>query len=195
MLDLLTGQERKRTGREVEVFIQVYQVHLEDGPRRLQDNGAAWRPETGLGVWSHEPPPHFYTGDEFENLDVGEQPRTLMNYLFRVAGDADHARRTMLGLGTLLQTMSIDGKAFVAGATERLKAPITDVSFTAFPFYIPLLRGDWITGATSAQLDEWTCGADLYIRESREDRGVLILAREPLQPIIEAAFITPDRQT
>ena len=35
------------------------------------------------------------------------------------------------------------------------------------------------------QLDEWSCGVTVYIRESPEDNALFIASRQPLEPLLQ----------
>jgi hypothetical protein len=78
-----------------------------------------------------------------------------------------------------------DGATFLERATSLLLPQLTDRTFTGYPFYVPLLEFGSLARATSDQLETWLCGASLYIRESFEDTGILIVSREPLAPLLE----------
>jgi len=174
-----------------ETFIQLAQAHHEDGPARISGNGRTWLPSIGLGVWPDREPPKLWTEDDFKGLDAGEQVRTLMYQTLRVTGEAEaraHARRTMLGLGCAL-TFGLPPAA-ADGFKERRRAelltPITDTTFTCFPEYVPLLEAKSFRDTPLETLDRWMCGAAVYVRESAEDNGLLIAARQPLAPVLQA---------
>ncbi len=38
----------------------------------------------------------------------------------------------------------------------------------------------------TVELKSWLCGASIYIRESPEDSGLLIISAESLEPILKA---------
>lgn len=153
-------------GRASELFVQFAPLALGDGAARVMANAAKWRPEIGLGVWPDQPPPRGYTREDFENLGLDEQPRRLDYQVLRVAGP--EARDTMLGSGALLEIVTPDGNQFLARARELLRTAIQDPTFASFPLYVPLLRAGPLQ-------PEWLCGASLYLRESVEDRAILVV--------------------
>ncbi|HUA20141.1 MAG TPA: hypothetical protein VMB25_15440 [Bryobacteraceae bacterium] len=165
----------------VETFIQFESLHLADGASHVSRNGRQWMPMMGLGVWPDREPPKIWTVEEFQELVPGEKPRPLMNIALRVTGarEARHqARDVLVGRGTIIQLFAnLDSEKLLANARELLLPPIQDPSFKAFPFYIPLLEAKSVSGASSHQLDAWSCGAHTYIRESVEDHGVLIVSK------------------
>jgi hypothetical protein len=186
----LTTAVMKQRSLSLETLIQMEKLHLGDGPDRLSDNGREWIPAMGLGVWPGREPPTLWTKEEFEALDVGEMPRTLMYQVFRVTTEqpARHAARDrMFGLGTVLEILTRDdSEPFLEKTRAVLLPPITDKSFNCFSFYIPLFEAQTFKESTAEQLDEWFCGAAAYIRESPEDEGVLVAARDSLQDVFRS---------
>lgn len=162
---------------------------------RLSEHGREWLPALGLGVWPDREPPKFWTMDDFMNLAEGEKPRTLMYQVLRVTTSLerrDGARDIMLGLGTIVQILTRDsGEDFLKRATLNISAPIKDPSFTCFPFYVPLFEVKTITNASAASIDQWMCGASLYIRESKEDNGILFVSRGPVKELLRSLGATP----
>ncbi len=173
-----------------EVFIQMDRLHLGDGVDRFCDHAVKWLPASGLGVWPDREPPTLWTDDEFKNLGEGEQPRTFMYQVFHIGGPSEareQARDVMLGLGTVLEMLTADETgALLKKCRDLLLPPIQDRAFKNFPLYVPLLEGRSVAEASAEQLDAWTCGASVYIRESNEDHGILLLSKEPLDSILEA---------
>lgn len=171
----------------LETLIQMEKLHLGDGADRLADNGREWIPAIGLGVWPDRDPPTLWTREEFEALDVNEMPRTLMYQVFRVTTEqpARHAARDrMIGLGTVLEIFTRDdSEKFLERAREFLLPPIKEKSFNCFPFYASLLEAKSFSNASPEQLNDWFCGADAYLRESPEDEGILIAARDSLDEL------------
>ncbi|AEU38911.1 hypothetical protein [Granulicella mallensis] len=68
-------------------------------------------------------------------------------------------------------------------ANNRYLPEITDPGFGRADFVFPLLDCRILASARSAELiNQWLCSIDLYIRESPEDKGILLLSRIPLDP-------------
>jgi len=168
----------------LEYFVQFTQLHHEDGPQRLSQNGKAWMPQLGLGIWPDREPPSLWTVEEFQNLAPGEMIRPLMHQVFRVTTDAESrhaARGVMFGIGAGMQVLVPEGDTeFTRRTTELLLPRIQEPSFRAFEFYVPLLDRNSVASADAATLDEWMSGARLYWRESPEDGGLLVLSAIPL---------------
>jgi hypothetical protein len=180
----------KNKADEVETFIQLTQLHLGDGAQRVSSRGREWMPVMGLGSWPDREPPHGWTNEELHSLVPGEKLRPMMDIVLHLtsAGKGDNARDTMLGLGTILQFFVSTGRdKFLNTARNLLLPPIKDPSYVSFPFYVPLLEGKSIANADDAQLESWLCGAHACIRESAEDKGILIFASEPLEELLRQA--------
>ena len=177
-----------------EVFLQL--GHLKNASRHFAKNGSAWQPELGLGVWPDREPPTLWTKADFVDLDVGEFPKPLMYKVLRVGAQSgrESARNVMLGTGAVLQIMvPTKIEVFFDKAKELLLAGIAERSLRVFPFYVPLFEIKSITNRKPEQLDCWFCGASIYIRESREDKGVLIVASSALMTLLEALGAKPAR--
>jgi hypothetical protein len=104
----------------------------------------------------------------------------------------DDARDVMLGLGTVLQfVIASDSDQFLSATRALLWPPIKEPSYTAFPFYVPLLELRALTGASESDLEKWLCGARAVIRESPEDHGILIMSDESLDAALRQAGAAP----
>ncbi len=173
----------------VEMLILFNQLYLGDGPTRFCDHAREWQPQQGLGVWPDREPPTLWTPADFHYLKPGEKPKDFMYQLFRVSGSLpvkEQARDVMLGLGTIIEIMtegSSDG--LLQKSRDLLLPPIKERAFRSFRFYLPLLERKSLEGAKPGQLDDWFCGASVYIRESFEDKAILIASRVPLEPILK----------
>ena len=189
LLRSLTAEAASQWNLNVEVFIQLSQLHLGNGEKRLPVYGREWIPETGLGVWPDREPPTLWTMEEFESAKPGEPMRPLMYQVFRVTTSDQaraQARDVMLDVGCVLQIMTTDTtEGLLQKGRELLLSPIQELSFRSFPFYVPLLERKSLLSATPNQLESWFCGSSVYIRESFEDKGILIASREPLAPILK----------
>ncbi len=91
----------------------------------------------------------------------------------------------MLPFGPLLEFLSTEDSEALFGRAEAALLPsIQDPSYTCFPFYLPLLESKTLKSATPAQLETWFCGAMIYLRQSFEDKGIIIASRESLTAIL-----------
>jgi len=168
-------------GSTLETFVDFANLHLADGAAHLSKHGRHWIPAMGMGVWPDREPPTGWTVEDFQQMVPGEKLRPLINIALRITGPAEarhHARDILLGRGVIVHMLTDSGgDQMIETARNLLLPPIKDPSMTGFPFYIPLLEAKSIGAATAPRLDAWCCGAHTYIRESVEDRGILILSR------------------
>ncbi len=168
------------------VFVQHAALDFERGAPLLSKNAPKWMPKTGLGVWANREPPSFWKPEEFMGVEPGKRPRPLMNKVFHLTGPGavEQARNLLFGLGSLLEIVtsgSVDG--YMKSATARLRPLILEEAFQNFEFYLPLLDVASIEAIDPKRQDDVLCGALAYIRESREDQGILILSQGPLEPV------------
>lgn len=172
-----------------QVFLQLFCLRRGGGSDVVSSHGRQWMPKLGLGVWPDRPAPTFWTKEDFEKLGPGEKPRTLMYQVMQITKSEDARREAcdlMHGRGSTIQILTPDsGDMILDKARQVLLPPIKDPSFTCFPFYIPLLDRKSLETASADQLEHWSCGASVYIRESVEDSGILLLSRHVLRPILE----------
>ena len=87
----------------------------------------------------------------------------------------------MLGLGAVLEIWAPHG---LLDRARRLFHPtIRDPTFASFPFFVPLLGAASLRTANADEVTEWLCGAALYVRESAEDGGIVVVSPDPL-PVV-----------
>ncbi len=182
-----------------EVFIQFPYLSHGDGATRFTDHARQWKPEMGLGVWYGRQPPALWTMEEMQKLEPGEKLRPLCHKVLRITngeGGQNQAREVMLGVGTILQILTPDKPdLFLRRAKEHLLPSIQERTFRKFPYYLPILEGKSVAGITREELEQWLCGASVYIRESVEDKGLLILSRIPLAGFLEKLGAHRENQT
>ncbi|AEU36270.1 hypothetical protein [Granulicella mallensis] len=159
----------------------------------LGDNARHWHPQTGLGVWANRPAPRMLRGADVEDLDPENLPQ-VMPIQLRVQSEGTarlHAMTTMLGTGCGLQLVSrMEGKRMLRSLQEYHLSLITDRIYRIFPWYVPLLENTSIAEPISQTTLDAIQGITLYIRESPEDGGVLLLSMEPLRGTLEALGCT-----
>lgn len=182
----LSSALRKDREATNQLFVQHAALDFEVGAPLLSKNAPKWAPKTGLGVWANRESPSFWKPEEFMTVEPGKRPRPLMNKVFHLTGPGavEQARDLLFGFGSLLEIVvsgSVD--AYLQSATARLRPTILEEAFQNFPFYLPLLDAASIETTAPKQQDDLLCGASGYIRESREDQGILILSQGPLEPV------------
>ena len=164
-------------------WLQMNHMHLDQGAPKLSANGRTWLPMTGLGVWPDREPPRLWTKADFLDREYGQPLPPLMHTVFHISGGAEasnHARDVMIGSGTVVHVL-LEGDAgqYHEAMRELLLPPITEEALRGHPFYMPLLETRSLRNVTVDVLDAWMGAARVYVRESVEDRGVLIVFSVP----------------
>jgi hypothetical protein len=177
-----------RLGCDHESFIQMGQVREQEATRLFASHARDWIPETGLGVWPHRPAPRMWQMEDMENIESASGTGPLLNSVFRVTAQANarlEAMTTMLGTGCGLQLVShVESAVLLEDLKELFLGFIQERVFRIFPWYVPLLE----KGALAKPMPPFTAtvlrGTSLYIRESPEDGGILIVSALPLAEIL-----------
>jgi hypothetical protein len=175
-----------------ELLLQVWAMAPERGSEQLNDNVAEWWPTQGMGVWPDRNPPENWTEEKFADSMAaayrGEPFPALSHRLLRLNVNAETrptAVSALHGSGALLEILAASPfEELRAKARETYLPRIHLKRFQRENFYFPLLDIHTIQSARSVvELDDWMCGISLYLRESDEDHGVLIVSREHLEAI------------
>jgi hypothetical protein len=170
-----------------ESFIQIGTTANSDATRLFSENAREWVPETGLGVWPHRPAPRIWTMQDMEDLDPNSGMPTLLHSLFRVTADANvrlAAMTTMVGTGCGIQIVSrAESAALLRDLKELFLGFIQDRVFRIFPWYVPLIERAVLIEPLEPLVASAMRGISLYIRESSEDGGILIISPQPLSDI------------
>ena len=107
----------------------------------------------------------------------------LMHTVFHVSAGGEaaaHARDEMVGSGTVIHALHTDSsEKYLAAMRELLWPRITEEALRGHPFYVPLLEARSLQHASANTLDSWMGPASVYIRESVEDGGILIICAVP----------------
>lgn len=174
----------------VSAFLQYNQLHLGGAGTLLAERGKDWMPSWGLGYEPHKPPPTLWTRDEFLNLDVGEMPRPMMHQLFQITtGETQivKAAGELGGLGSLLLTRAPNPIADVLRQSKaRFQPLIHEMSLKNFAWYLPLFDLNALQTAANDAMREWACGLTFYLRESPEDKGVIVAVVEQVDSLFKA---------
>jgi hypothetical protein len=192
-LEVLLLHFTRSLGCSHESFIALSRNADRSASLLLGDNARHWLPQTGLGVWVHRPAPRLLRGSDVEDLDPENLPQP-MPILLRVQkpGPARlHAMTTMLGTGSGLQILSrLEEQRLLRSLKEYHLGIITERVYRIFPWYVPLLENASLPVESSQQTLDALQGITLYVRESPEDGGVILLSTEPLRLAFEAMGCT-----
>lgn len=176
-----------RLGCNHESFIQIGQAREQATTHLFSENARNWVPETGLGVWPHRPAPRMWKMEDMENIESATGTGSLLNSVFRVTADANArlgAMTTMAGTGSGLQIISHrDSAKLLRDMKEVFLGFIQDRVFRIFPWYVPLIEKAVLAEPIEPLAADAMRGITLYIRESQEDGGILILSIETLEDI------------
>ena len=189
-----------RLGCVHESFIQIGQVRDQEVTRLFASKARSWAPETGLGVWPDRPAPRMLQMKDMEEIESPSSRGPLLNSVFRVTAHANarlDAMSTMLGTGCGLQLISQrEGAVLLQNLKELFLGFIQDRVFRIFPWYVPLVGKAALTKPIETFTANVLRGIDVYIRESPEDGGILIVSAQPLAEIIERlGYEQMDRET
>ena len=171
-----------------EVFMQLEQLDAAGCREAFSQFARSWIPQTGLGVWVDRPAPEKWTQAELTDVVPGDKLRPIMFLVFRVSKDQKvrlDARRSMLRFGPVLEILTPQGNAYLKACSATFREGITDPSYTCFPYYVGLIEAKSIANAKRDQLDRWFQGVKLYVRESFEDKGILIASPVALSELFK----------
>lgn len=184
LVDLIYHFVRDR-GCAHESYVALNQTKTRVTNELFQDHARNWLPETVLGVWTHLPPPRMTTAEDLMEMDPQSPGGMRVYSLFRVTTGADaclDAMTTMAGTGTGIQIVSlIETEKLLRNWKELFLDFIKERIFRIFPWYIPLLRMKSVEEPIAPLTRQALANVVLYIRESPEDSGLLILSRDPLE--------------
>lgn len=172
-----------------EMFMELEQMKGLPCRHRFADRARDWMPEVGLGVWPDRDPPAIWTREEFEDLPPGGKLRELMCEVFRISTSQERraqARSEMLEFGCVVEILAADlTERFQSNLKEPYLEFIKARSHRCFPYYIPLLEGMTVEKFGADELAHWCPGISVYVRQSFQDRGILIASPLPIEDILE----------
>jgi hypothetical protein len=181
-------------GLQLEVIIKQSRLYtgLVD---HFADHAPVWIPEQGVAVIPHLPPPHVPSLGEIESIDprclapngAGFPPDIMPELVFQIADEEgrEEARRTMGGHGALNVFLSRLNESELHRRWKDLFGKrVTDRLFRAMPLFIPLFGVRSFQNVPEDEITAWLESFDLYIGESVEDKGIIIVARESLDVVI-----------
>jgi hypothetical protein len=169
------------------VWLQIDELHKDNAVREIGHNARRWHPKGGLGVYPTSELPRYWTKEDFTDRDYDSPVPVFIHYVEHLNTDEDgatHAVSLMTGTGGLIQTLHRKtADAVCKSWFDTIQPMIQEEGLAAYPLYIPLLTSKDITDLAAEMLDLWMGEVDVYIRESYEDNGILILSRFSLESI------------
>lgn len=170
-----------------EVFLQVWRMGAAKAAAKYAQNLQRWWPMASFGVWPGRAYPQRATQEMAMDcaaavLTNEELPLAAHSVAHVSAGPTagKHALDTMFGLGMTVQMVFTSAQLasrFPETSRSIFRSAITDTAFQNERYYLPLFDAALLARSTDAELDHAMCGASIYLRESPEDRSVLILRR------------------
>jgi hypothetical protein len=165
---------------EQAMWLQGAELHRSDAVDLLVKHGAEWMPDIGLGVRPDGEPPRMLRADDFRKRrwDAPIKPKheTAFHLMNGVVA-AKSAFRLLCGSGTVLYCL-LDApvQIYLAEQRELWLPKIVEPAFRAHPFYMPLIHTTSLEKEEISTLLRWMGRARLYLRESVEDEGVMIVS-------------------
>jgi hypothetical protein len=168
----------------LEVFLHVWKMAESPIPDLYREHVRLWLPQLGLGIWPDRPAPAPWTQESFmdagAHLLKGEEVPMSAYKLLRMTGEpsARHAASTqLLGSGcstrfwgnATFETMDLLGR-------ELYLPSIRSQAYRNAEFYVSLLSTAAVLQASSADIERWMCGMDVYVQDSAECGGLLIVS-------------------
>lgn len=190
-LESLVSFARKGGAANIDAFLESNDLLQDDTfPRRLSQHMPKWRPRSGLGVWPARQAPRLPTKEDFETMATAGRGTQFRFTVVRVTAEPDariEALRVMGDLGNVLLVAGrSDSEDYLAKTKQVLTERITEQAYLGAAFYVPLLDWASVEGAQTDELEQWLAGASLYVRESLEDNGVIVVSAEPLAGALES---------
>ena len=115
--------------------------------------------------------------------------RELLCEVFRISTSPEQrraARDAMFPFGSVFEILiGESSEAFFGQLKPVYLNFIKSRMHRCFPYYVPLLEGKIFENLKADELNRWCPGVSVYIRESFQDRGVLIASTLPLSDVIE----------
>ncbi|MGC8761201.1 MAG: hypothetical protein ACP5VC_14685 [Bryobacteraceae bacterium] len=147
-------------------------------------------PEFGIGVWLDQPPPTLWTEEEFLRHPPGVPMRPPIYQFIRVAprgGDYAAVWREVGGHGCWLAfSVQSDPDGFLMMEAAAYKAWITEPSIQAYDLFVPLLKLGSVESPLFADRSRHLAAVARYVRESDEDKGLVIFSDAPIEPVFES---------
>lgn len=186
---LLNTFEQSLSALKREAFVQIAETGRA-GSQAIRELGAMVD-DYGLGIHSEAEPPRTWNRDDFEWVTLNDQLPPLFLEIMRASalrpGAIEAVHACFLGTGAYAEISTNSTFNFYAEATALFKPRITNRTARMFPYHAPILRRRAVELAPPEVLQQWLCGAKLYLREAVEEDGVLLLYKGEIAPILPRA--------
>jgi hypothetical protein len=159
------------------------------------DNARRWIPRQGLAVIPHKAPPHLPTREEVERINPMEMSQRGIagvidapEFLFQITDETGKRQccNAMAGHGALsIALTKLQSEDLKRTWNGLFSGKITDRAFRRMPRYIPWFGIQSFRLATEKDLLSWFESFELYVGESKEDRGIVIASRENIGSLVE----------
>ncbi|GGG85005.1 hypothetical protein [Edaphobacter dinghuensis] len=161
------------------MWLQGAELHRNGAVDLLVSHGAKWMPDIGLGIRPDGEPPRMLRADDFRKRRWNDPVKLKHETAFHLAGGAVAAKsaiRLLCGSGTVLYCL-LDApiQVYLAEQRELWLPTIQEPAFRAHPFYMPFFDAKGLENKESSRLMSWMGRARLYLRESSEDEGIVIV--------------------
>ena len=195
-LEAVTRVLAKAHNLNEELFLQVWKLTPQNGADTVSEHLDVWTPELGLGVWPLRKSPSSWNEELMVDAAAAvfkggepELPSYRILHLKARSPVNTELAKSLRGLGVVIHCFSrLENDEIAMNSKMVFPQLISNRSFKKEDFYLPLLDRKTLESRVSKeQLDQWLIGVDVYIRESPEDRSILILSRLELASLLSEA--------
>ncbi|MCX7603575.1 MAG: hypothetical protein N2036_05815 [Bryobacteraceae bacterium] len=146
-------------------------------------------PEFGAGVWLDEPPPSLWKEEEFLRHAPGAPMRPPIYQFIRLRNVAENfpgVWREIGGSGCWLAfAVNCDPEGFLETEAPIYRSWIADPTIQASDFFVPLLKLNTAESSLFSSRIRHLAAVSCYVRESEEDRGLVIYCESPIEPFFD----------
>lgn len=175
-------------GLNMNAFLQY--EYLANGRDVVNPHLPEWRPEIGLGVWPNRPPPELWKISDLFRMAGGERIPLMYQVARITTGPRAESQAFGLLLGTGMIMAVVHGGSInelLARYKDTYLPTIKQANLRILPFYVPLLDLKSLQSSHAGDLSKWLGGARLYLRESPQDKAVVVVTDSDLNALFERA--------
>ena len=162
------------------MWLQGPVMHRREAVDLVVNHARAWMPDLGLGIRPGGEPPRLLDVEDLNKLKWNEMPKPKHETAFHLAKGsqaADAAFPLFCGTGAVVYCLlGASPEVFLREQREEWLPTIEAPAFRAHSFYLPFFDRKCLEGRTSSLLLQWMGRAIVYLRESTEDNGILVLS-------------------